>query len=477
MARDAYIYENIASRLETMIDSGALRPGDRAPSLRKLSAAMGVSVTSVMRAYTALEGQGMLESRPQSGFYVRARRGGRTPCMSPSRPALHETPVAKNRLISSFLETIKDPGLRLFGCASPEMSLLPAKQVGSMLSWIARNEPELCQDYAFPPGDEGLRRQIAQRSLDYGCQFSPEDIVIASGGLQALNLSLSAVAKPGDAIAIESPTYFGVLQAIEHLNLRAVEIPTCPRQGIDLAALESAMDQGVKACLFIPNFNNPLGSLMPDDAKAALAELCARRRTPLIEDDIFGDLYFGSERPKPVQAYDREGWVITCASFSKTMTPGLRVGWSASERFGARIRELQFMTTLAAPTLSQRAVAKFLESGRYDRHLRRLRATLQGLLNRYRDAVCAHFPNGSRASQPQGGFVLWVALPPRIDALKLYEKAIAHNVSFAPGSLFTARKAFRNCLRLSCGIPWSDRAEEAMRTLGRLACEMAGDAA
>ncbi len=471
MTDGSYVYEDIAERIGLLIEEGTLRPGDKAPSLRKLSAKLGVSVTSVMRAYTALEGQGLLESQPQSGFYVRARRA-RTRRVVRSRPSLAEIPVAKNQLIASFLDTIQEPRNRLFGCASPDVSLLPGKQMSSMLAWLARNEPEL-NDYVFPPGDVSLRRQIARSSLNFRCQLSPEDIVITTGGLNALNLCLNATAKPGDAIAIESPTYFGVLQAIENQNMRAVEIPTCPETGVDLDALEAAMKQGVKACLFIPNFNNPIGSLMPDSAKRHMADLCARWQIPLIEDDIYGDIYFGPERPRPVKAFDRDGWVMLCSSFSKTLSPGLRVGHAASERYAARLRELQFMTTLAAPSLSQRSVAKFLESGRYDRCVRKFRKTLHPLLNRYSDAICASFPAGSRITAPKGGFVLWIALPPQVDTLKLYERAIAEHISFAPGALFTARQAFRNCLRLNCAIPWSGRVEASLQRLGELAKDMA----
>lgn len=298
--------------------------------------------------------------------------------------------------------------------------------------------------------------------------MSPDDIVTTCGTMEALNLCLRAVAKPGDTIAIESPTFYGILQA--SLGMRALEIPTHPRDGIDLDALEQAIKKNkVKACLLIPNFNNPLGCCMPDNNKKQLVEMLGRREIPLIEDDIYGDIYFGAARPKTAKAFDKEGLVLLCSSFSKTIAPGYRVGWTAPGRFKAQVEHLKSMNTIATATLPQMAVARFLESGGYDRHLRKLRKALATQVQRVTLAVRQYFPEGTRITRPTGGFVLWVELPKSVDSLELYRKALEKKISIAPGPIFSAKQKYQNFIRLSCGQAWSDSLEQALKTLGRLA--------
>ena len=464
-----FVYENIAERIETMIEDGVLRPGERAPSLRQVSRKMGVSLTSVIKAYTILEGQGLLEAHPQSGFYVRDQGRLSTPEPAACTPKLTETVVTKNRLISSFLNSIQDPENRFFACASPDHSLLPTRELGKLVSAVGRDSMETGVEYAFAPGSEPLRREIAKRALDTHCHIHPNDLTITNGCLEALNFCLGVVAKPGDAIAIESPTYMGVLQAIENHNMRAVEIPVHPRTGVDLDVLEDVLKRRlVKACLFIPNFNNPLGCLMPDDHKERLANMLAQYRTPLIEDDIYGELSYCNPRPRPVKSYDREGWVLWCSSFSKSISPGLRVGWVASERYAESIRNLSFMTNVAVSTIPQEVATRFLQGGGFDRHRRRLRRTLQHSACQHADAISALFPTGTKVSRPRGGFVIWVELPREIDVLKLHQEASAAHVGFAPGALFTAGGDFDHHLRISSAHAWSDEVSDALERLAVL---------
>jgi len=474
MVGSGFIYERVAEHIEVMIRDGVLQSGDKAPSLRRMSKRLEVSLTSVMKAYAMLEDQGIIEAMPQSGYYVRGSRD--TPDEPPcSNPSSEDLPVDKNRLIASFLENIQEPQNRWFGCATPDMSLLPAKKLGKLIAQASRDS-EAVLNYIFPPGDEGLRRIIARRARDSQCHFSPNDVVITNGCLDALNMCLTTVASPGDAIAIESPTYFGLLQAIQNRGMRAVEIPTHPRTGVELGALEMVLKKkAVKACLFVTNFNNPLGSLMPDENKKQLAEMLARYRIPLIEDNVYGELYFGPQQPKPVKAFDTEGMVMLCSSFSKSLSPGLRVGYVVSERYAEPIKELHFMTNLAAPSLSQKVVARFLENQGYDRHLRGLRKTLQCNINRTVRIIQEFFPQGTRVTTPAGGFVLWVALPKSVNALELYSRAAAHRLSFAPGPLFSARKAYEHCIRITCGYPWSPELEAGLIKLGQLAQNLVED--
>jgi len=288
--------------------------------------------------------------------------------------------------------------------------------------------------------------------------------------MEALNLCLRAVGKPGDIIAIESPTFYGTLQAIESLGMKALEIPTDPRDGIIIEALSSSLRRHpVKACLLVPNFNNPLGSCVPDNNKKKLVTLLARREIPLIEDDIYGDLCFGPSRPKAAKAYDTEGLVLLCSSFSKTLAPGFRVGWTAPGRFKSQVERLKFMTSMACTTTPQIAVAEFLRNGGYDRHLRTIRKNLAMQVQRMTDAIARYFPERTKVTRPQGGLALWVELPRWINSLELHREALQQHISIAPGPIFSAKQRYKNFIRLSCGEPWTDNIERAMETLGNLA--------
>jgi DNA-binding transcriptional MocR family regulator len=341
-----YLYEEVVNKIAGMIGQGVLRPGERIPSIRKVSSQLDVSISTVLQAYLRLESRGLIEARPQSGFYVKFRAERLPPEPKASTPSTTATAVGVGELVSKVLEAARDPEIVPLGAATPSSELLPVRQLNRMMASIGRRRGAIAINYDLPPGNEALRRQIARRSLDWGCHLSLEDIVTTCGGMEALNLCLRAVAKPGDTIVIESPTYYGVLQVIESLGMKALEIATHPREGVDLAALEYAIKRNkVTACIMISNFNNPLGSCMPDKNKKALVGMLARRRIPLIEDDIYGDLYFGSSRPKTAKAFDREGLVLLCSSFSKNLAPGYRVGWTAPGRFKTHVERLKFMNT------------------------------------------------------------------------------------------------------------------------------------
>jgi DNA-binding transcriptional MocR family regulator len=291
--------------------------------------------------------------------------------------------------------------------------------------------------------------------------------------MEALHLCLRAVAKAGDTIVLESPAYYGALQLIESLGMRAIEVPANAGTGMDLPLLHEALKRHpVKACLSVTTFSNPLGALMPDEAKRELVRMLARRDVPLIEDDIYGDLHFDGARPRPARSFDRSGLVMLCGSFSKTLAPGYRVGYVAPGRYRDIVERLKFAQSIATATLPQMAIADFLENGGYERHLRRLRRSIADQVGRVSDAVAEHFPEGTRISRPRGGFLLWVEMPHGKSALVLHDRALAKGVSIAPGPIFSAKQRFSSCLRLSCGWPWSPRVEEAIRTLGALARDL-----
>lgn len=470
----APLYIQIAEGIVEQIDKGALRAGEKAPSIRRLSRQKRVSISTALQAYMWLENRGHLEARPKSGFFVRRPYASLIP--EPHYETRHTNPhlVGTNEILATFMATAHDPECVPFaaGCITPE--LYPNRALNLILRRIVNRQPLHSARYEFPPGLEPLRRQIARRAPDLGCDYGPQDIVVTAGALEAVNLSLRAVAKAGDVIAVESPTYFGVLGSAASLGLKIVEIPTHPQEGICLDRLENAIRKHrVKACIAMSNCHNPLGYVVPDARKKALADLAGRWNVAIIEDDVYGDLAYETPRPRTVKSFDRKGLVLLCSSFSKTLAPGFRVGWVAPGRFRAEVERLKSLSTVAPSTLPQMAVAEFLGSGGYDRHVNRLRSIFAGRVNNVRQAIARYFPEGTRVSRPAGGILLWVEMPPKVNALKLYQEALAERIAILPGKIFSPSNRFRHHIRINCGHAWTEAHERALVKLGRL-CETAG---
>jgi DNA-binding transcriptional MocR family regulator len=464
------LYLAIAETLERQIRSGVLRVGDKVSSIRALRQQLGVSAGTALQAYFWLENRGCIEARPRSGFYVRVPFADLSP--EPTYEQIKPVPkgVGLTRVISEILQAVANPHhIVALAAASPAAELLPNWKLNKLLAGVVRNLPLHSASYSFPPGVEELRRQIARRSLQLGCNFSPRDIVVTCGAMEALNLALRAVVKSGEVVAVESPTFFSILQMIESLGMKAVEIPTHPRTGMDLNILEhSIRKHRVGACIAMTNCHNPLGYILSDDLKKQLVELVSKYDVALIEDDVYGDLAFQDRRPRTAKGYDRKGLVLLCSSFSKVLAPGYRIGWLHAGSYRTTVEQLKFINTVASPSLQQIVVAKFLESGGYERHVRRLRRTFAEQLHMFSRAIAKYFPEGTRVSRPAGGFVLWIELPPRVDAVKLYRNALRENISVLPGPIFSATSRFTNCIRLSCAAEWSETLDRALLALGRL---------
>jgi DNA-binding transcriptional MocR family regulator len=462
-----FLYEHLADELVNAIDRGALRAGDRLPSVRRLAQERSVSVSTVLEAYLQLENAGLIEVRPKSGHFVR-RRAAPTAEPRMTRACAKPSRVTVSDAYTKILTAMRDPELVPLGCATVDQSYLPIAQLNRIITQVTREMVTVGARYEAAPGLLTLRRQVARRAVESGITLGEDDLCTTIGATEALSLALLAVARPGDVIAVESPAYFGVLQTIEGLNLRAIEIPAHPRTGIDVDAFEETIrQQPVRALVCTPTVSNPLGAIMPEDARERLVRIAKRADIPIIEDDVYGELVFDGSRPRPLRAYDDE-IVLLVGSVSKTLAPGYRVGWIAGGRWHDRIVRLKYSHSLACPALLGMAVAEFLASGGYDRHLRRLRTALAGNVERYREGILDAFPDGTRVSSPRGGFVLWVELPPGVDALALHEQALRRGIVVAPGPLFSARQRFSNYIRISAGTPWSERISASIRTLGRL---------
>lgn len=463
-------YLAVADELGQLIADGRLAVGERLPSVRELSLQRRLSATTALAALRALETRGLVEARPQSGYYVRARlRVLREPATS--KPPQAPKAVTVSSVAARLLAASNDPDIVGFGAAIPEASWYPARALQRHVTQVARRMPLIAGEYSPFFGLPALRHQIARRYAELGVAVDEDEVIITNGCMEALNLALRTVAEPGAVIAVESPSYYGLLQLIESLGMRALEVPTHPREGFSVEAFAAALDAGegrIRACVVTPAFSNPLGSLMPEAAREALVRLCERRSVSLIEDDIYGELHHGGERPVPARRWDRDGRVLLCSSFSKSLAPGARIGWMLAGRLREAVRMRKFATSAGTALPYQLALSDYLRTHAYSRHLVRLRRACLTQVERYSAAIERHFPAGTRVSRPQGGFVLWVELPRGADTLALYERALFRRINFAPGPLFSASGRYRNCLRINCGRQWTPAIDAALAALGRL---------
>ena len=462
------LYETLATEIAQTIESGLYQPGEKMPGIRATSSNKSVSASTAVAAYRQLEMDGYIESRPRSGFYVRLRKQTKfdepeAVVLEKSRPSL----VEGQERVLTLVEQINKPGIIKFGAAVPEAFYLPTRQLEKTLTSVARNERNAISLYEEPLGAASLRQQLARRMAQIGCLTRKEDIIVTSGCQEAVFLALKAVCEPGDVVAVESPTYHGHLQVIEALGLKALEIPTDPRAGISIEALQLALEQWpVKACIVIPNFSNPLGSCMSDANKAKLAKLTAKYDVVAIEDDIYGDLSFRHTRPSTLKSFDVTGNIVYCSSFSKTIAPGLRVGWVVTSRYQKQIEYQKYITNVSTAKLPQLVLGKMLESGHYEKHLRFIRSELAKSVSRISEKICQSFPSDTRITKPEGGYVIWVELPEQVDALKVAEESLKQGISIAPGPMFSATPKYFNFMRLSCAVAWEPRTEAAIVSLG-----------
>ncbi len=472
---DTFLYRQVIDLITENIDTGTLLPGDRLPSLRRMSKTAGVSVPTVRQAYVELERQRRVESRPQSGFYVRHRAANaivlptRTTAMTPA-------PLRCRPLMERVYDGVNRPDLVPLGIANPCMAKPAAKTLHRTMKRIMARAEERSLGYASTLGEPSLRRQIAYHYLDtVGAQVEAEQICITNGGQEALLLATMAVASPGDVIAVETPTYHGMLELIDGLGMLAVEVETCPEEGVTLSELKRTLEEHpVKACMFSTTLGNPLGVTMPENDRRELVRLLEKHDVALIEDDVYGDLRFDGQRPIPAQFLGSKARVLTCGSFSKTAAPGYRIGWVVTHQYVDEIARHKRAFSCSSGLLQQLTLADFLASGDYSRYLKSLRPVLQRNAERMSALVAEHFPNETRTSRPVGGSVLWLELPAKVDAEQLFDDAIDAGISIAPGHIFSPCACYTNFVRLSFGHPWSDSTEDALRWLGQRVTQMAG---
>ncbi len=470
---DDHIYMQVATGLEKMISEEVLRIGDKLPSVRVLSEEYGISAGTAFQAYYHLEGKGLIESRPKSGYYVRFNNSRFPGLPSLKQPDALSHEVTVKEMIASIYSDIASTNVINFALAVPDASLLPTAKLNKSVVHALRNHKDHCISYEHAQGNVELRKQIAKLAFNWGGKIKPDEVVVTSGCLEAITICLKAVTNYGDTVAVESPTYFGIYQAIESLGLKAVEISSNTITGIDLDCLQTALKKSnIKAVVVVPNFSNPLGSCMPDENKKKLVDIISKYNIPLIEDDIYGELYFGKTRPKTCKYFDKKGLVMHCSSLSKSLTPGYRIGWAIPGKYLDQVKQIKRIQNISSPTLTQAAIAHFLQHGRYEYHLKNLRKALHTQCLRYIQAIIKYFPEDTKVSRPQGGFILWLELNKKVNAFKLRTEAMKHGISIVPGKIFFASSGNSNYIRISYGKPWSDDIDYGLMMLGKLIKKM-----
>ena len=463
-----FLYNEIANNIANKIKNGILKTGERLPSVRILSKEHGISVNTAKRVFLELEAQSLIQSKPQSGYFVSRLEHLKLPLPETSQPLPVAKNVEPNEIISSVYSTMGRKDLMPFSIGVPSGSLLPLAKLKKEIVLATRELKDGGTAYEPLQGNIKLRRMVAARSLAWNGNLKETDLITTNGCMNALALCLMALTKQGDTIALESPCYPGILQLAVSLGLKVLEVATHPVSGIDIEALKKLLPK-INVCLLVPNFNTPLGYCMPDESKKEIVTLLSKYNIPLIEDDTYGDIHFGTERPKCCKSFDTDGNVLWCGSVSKTLSPGYRVGWVAPGKFKEQILKLKLVHSLSATSVVHEAVGNFLLTGKYENHLRHFRKTLQENYDRYALVIAEHFPNGTKISRPQGGLALWVEFPKEIDTIELYDLAIKQKISIAPGRIFTLQNQFQNCMRLCIGLPWTDDLQFKLKQLGRLA--------
>lgn len=461
------LYESVAQKIISLIDQGILKIGDKLPSIRNLSKDLGVSINTVKESYLYLENNNYIESKPQSGFYVSfIRKDFNNNKLDPTK--LDPLKVSLCRIYSTQLEQGNCPPKAELAISSVDRTLWPLQKISNCFSETFKNNGYEALNYCIPPGYLPLREQIAIHSMRGGLKVNPDEIIITSGCTDGITLALMTICKPGDTIAFETPMYFNFIQACQEMGLNVIEIPNSREKGLSIETLKFVLEyHDLKAFVTIPNFNNPLGSMLSDSQKEELVKLLEEYDVPLIEDDIYSELYFTKSRPSTCKSFDITGNVILCSSFSKSLAPGLRVGWMIPGKYFERIEKKKILFNLGTSAIPQVALSYFLKEGGYERHLKKLRSSLINQIRDICEYITAVFPVGTRVIPPLGGLVIWIECPKWVDTIDLYDKVKEKGILFAPGAIFSLNDKYRNCLRINGGT-WNNEVRDAIDEMAKI---------
>lgn len=463
----SYLYQELTDSIRKDIESGQRQPGERMPSLRALCLAKKLSKSTVLSAYSHLEMEGLLESRPRSGYFVKvpykilepinAQRG--------SNPNSVPLTVSTDKVMINIMDR---------GAA---FDVLPSKdndyenrELRQCLSRSFRRQSSYQQNYYNPPqGSEELRLQIVNQLHAGGSHLHCDDIIITSGCQSALLMALMATTKPGDVVAIESPGFYGAIQLIEALGLRILELPSSPTGGIDIDSLEDAFKRWQVSVLIVsPCYSTPTGSCLSDRDKQSILALCLGFDVAIIEDDIYGELTFGLDRPRTLHSYDETGNVLLCSSLSKCLSRDLRIGWIAPGKYQQEISRLKIITSLSTSSSLQAGITDYMQRGFFERYLRKKRIHLSKQCIQLQHLIPELLPTAVSWTRPAGGLTLWLELPQSVNTTELYRQALEKGITITPGALFTSQHKYQNFLRLSFAHEWTEGRISALAEVGNI---------
>ncbi|MBL8151013.1 MAG: PLP-dependent aminotransferase family protein [Blastocatellia bacterium] len=471
------VYEQIKEHIRGLIEAGQLKPGARLPSSRNLADTLGVNRTTVCTAYEELEADGYLASHVGQGTYVTApdQLVGKT---SERRVAQNFTPKFSRR--SDFLSTFAQRSETLTGSSradrilfsglTPEEDLFPVETFRTVLNSVMRERGRELLQYGNPQGYLPLREYISSRLVRYSISAPAEQIAIVTGSQQGIDLIMRTLTDPHDRVIIESPSYGELLPVLAQYEVDVIPIPVGSR-GMDLDILEQKLnEQPARLIYSMPNFHNPTGATMELADRKRLVDIVAQHKIPLVEDDYEKDLRFEGTPIVPVKALDTTGTIIYMGTFSKGLFPGVRVAWVAAsreiiDRIVLAKRYSDFHTNL----LMQAAITEFCVQGHYDAHLRRLHKIYQLRRRRLLDALKREFPDSVSWTKPDGGYALWVTMPPQVDAEDLLLLAKEHGIFFTPGRKFYMEKdCGKSSFRLCYSRTDAEQIDEGIAILGSL---------
>jgi DNA-binding transcriptional MocR family regulator len=475
MRADSYgyqpLYVKLAKRIEYAIQVGAYSPGDRLPSLRKCAQDHSVSLSTVLEAYRSLEDARLIECRPKAGHFVSVPLHRASETEVGALPAWSAA-VEVATLIETMMRSTTVPHLVSFGSGYPACDLMQAEMRRAMLHAVQRGGRAPGYD-PTTPGEDALRKAIARRTLTMGCALDPREIILTTGATESVSLCLMAVTRPGDTVAVESPTSFGFLRTLGVLGLSVLEIPSHPTHGLSVDALALALRTNrVSAVLATPTLANPTGTCMPLAERERLVQLLARDEIPLIEDVIYNDLVHDDVYRRAVKSYDKTGTVLLCGSYSKTISPGLRVGWLSAGAFATRIRTLKSAISGSNCLINELALAELLAESHYNRRLRALHQAYCKSRVEARRIIARAFPKGTRVNDPIGGSILWVELPGELDSLALFKACLQEQILIAPGTMFSVSDSYRHCFRISVPRLWENVHGRALARIGEISFDL-----
>lgn len=436
------------------------------PSIRELAATEGVGVNTARSAFELLDRDGLAVPVERGGYFV-ARRSSISDSGRPA--ACYEAEGLDAAQKIEFILS-RSGGSVGFALAEPDPDLLPIAK----LERLHASLPPGWSGYGDKDGEPELRRRIASASALRHGRLEPESIVVTNGATEAISLALRSCVGRGDVVAVESPTYFDFFRQLSAIGAKILEVPAIPGRGMDLDLLEAAMrSQPVRMVVCQPNVQNPTGSVMPDADKQRLVALATRHGVLVLQDDVYGELAYRDPRPSNLDMFDDYRGLIYVTSFSKTLAPGLRVGWIRAPGLKDEIIKAKSLSTLATNRPAQAAIAAFIGGAEHRRHLSEMRAALETRLGEYSAALASVLPDGSSISRPAGGCLLWVSLPAGASAARLFEAAARERILVAPGELFSANPFFGTYLRINYAGRLTERRRAMISRLGELARSLA----